>query len=181
YSRSRVLPAARGRSHRDDLWCQLERPGEHAGVAVRDCFRCDHGVVVAGGRSLGHTGGRSALAIRSRLRTRVGRRAGAHRRRYSEGARMNMTAVDDTPALELVDVRKSFGKTEIIRGLTLSVRAGERHAMIGPNGAGKSTTFHLISGRIPVTSGTIRLNGTDITDMPPYRINRMGMSRSFQI
>lgn len=94
-----------------------------------------------------------------------------------------MSTVPTSPsaALELVDVYKRFGKTEIIRGLSLSVAKGERHAVIGPNGAGKSTTFHLISGRIPVSSGSIRLNGTDITGLPPYRINRMGLSRSFQI
>ena len=85
------------------------------------------------------------------------------------------------PALELHDVRKNFGQTQIIRGLNLTVHEGERHAIIGPNGAGKSTTFHLISGRIPVSSGRIRLKGQDITGLPPYRINRMGMSRSFQI
>ena len=85
------------------------------------------------------------------------------------------------PALELVDVHKSFGRTPIIRGLNLTVRRGERHAVIGPNGAGKSTMFHLVSGRIPVTSGSIRLEGREITGMPPYHINRLGLSRSFQI
>ncbi|MFN3564588.1 MAG: ABC transporter ATP-binding protein [Burkholderiaceae bacterium] len=85
------------------------------------------------------------------------------------------------PALELVDVRKSFGKTEIIRGVSLSIAAGERHAIIGPNGAGKSTLFNLISGRFPVSSGTIRLGGRDITRKKPYEINRLGLSRSFQI
>src|SRR5690606_11395032 len=173
--------AAHDHSHRDDLRRQLARPGQHAGVALRGRVRCDRDVVVAGGGRLGHSGSLPAMACRTCLRTRVGRCPWAHRQRYSEGARMNMAAGSNTPALEMIDVRKSFGKTEIIRGLTLSVAAGERHAVIGPNGAGKSTTFHLISGRIPVTSGTIRLNGTDITDMPPYRINRMGMSRSFQI
>ncbi|GAA5236617.1 ABC transporter ATP-binding protein [Verticiella sediminum] len=84
-------------------------------------------------------------------------------------------------ALELKGVRKNFGNTQIIRGLDLAVREGERHAIIGPNGAGKSTTFHLISGRIPVSAGSIRLHGQEITGLPPYRINRMGMSRSFQI
>jgi branched-chain amino acid transport system ATP-binding protein len=86
-----------------------------------------------------------------------------------------------TAALELIDVRKRFGKTEIIRGVTLSVAQGERHAVIGPNGAGKSTLFNLISGRFPVSSGTIKLNGTDITNRKPYEINRLGLSRSFQI
>lgn len=85
------------------------------------------------------------------------------------------------PALELVDVRKAFGKTEIIRGVSLSIAAGQRHAIIGPNGAGKSTLFNLISGRFPVSSGTIRLNGRDITRKKPYEINRLGLSRSFQI
>ena len=56
-----------------------------------------------------------------------------------------------TLALELTDLRKSFGPTEIIRGLNLQVQQGHRHAVIGPNGAGKSTLFHLISGRFPLT------------------------------
>lgn len=85
------------------------------------------------------------------------------------------------PALELINVRKAFGRTEIIRGVSLSIAAGERHAIIGPNGAGKSTLFNLISGRFPVSSGTIHLNGQDITRKKPYEINRLGLSRSFQI
>jgi branched-chain amino acid transport system ATP-binding protein len=51
-----------------------------------------------------------------------------------------------TPALALTDVKKSFGKTEIIRGVNLSIAAGERHAIIGPNGAGKSTLFNFDFG-----------------------------------
>ncbi|MFT4097868.1 MAG: ABC transporter ATP-binding protein [Rhodoblastus sp.] len=84
-------------------------------------------------------------------------------------------------ALALKDVRKSFGPTAIIRGLDLEVRSGERHAIIGPNGAGKSTMFHLISGRIGVTSGSIVLKGDEITGLAPYEINRRGLSRSFQV
>jgi len=84
-------------------------------------------------------------------------------------------------ALELKDVRKSFGKTEIIRGVDLAVEAGERIAVIGPNGAGKSTLFNLISGRFGPTSGDILLNGQRIQNKTPYEINRMGLSRSFQI
>jgi branched-chain amino acid transport system ATP-binding protein len=86
-----------------------------------------------------------------------------------------------TAALLLNDVRKNFGPTEIIRGLDLEVKAGERHAIIGPNGAGKSTMFHLISGRIKVTSGSIRLKGDEVTGLEPYEINRRGLSRSFQV
>jgi len=84
-------------------------------------------------------------------------------------------------ALQLIDLRKSFGATQIIRGVNLDVRQGERHAIIGPNGAGKSTLFHLVSGRFPVSSGEVRLKGEKITGLPPYMINRRGLSRSFQV
>jgi len=86
-----------------------------------------------------------------------------------------------TLALELDDLRKSFGSAEIIRGLNLKVEKGERHAIIGPNGAGKSTMFNLITGRFPQTSGHVRLHGTDLTGLQPFQINRLGLSRSFQI
>ncbi len=84
-------------------------------------------------------------------------------------------------ALELIDVRKSFGKSDIIRGANLAVAQGERVAMIGPNGAGKSTMFNLISGRFGMSSGDIRLNGQSIGGLRPFEINRRGLARSFQI
>ncbi|HET8744601.1 MAG TPA: ABC transporter ATP-binding protein [Ramlibacter sp.] len=86
-----------------------------------------------------------------------------------------------TVALELKDVRKSFGRTEIIRGCSLRVAQGERVAVIGPNGAGKSTLFNLISGRFAPTSGEVLLNGHRIDGRKPFEINRLGLSRSFQI
>jgi branched-chain amino acid transport system ATP-binding protein len=86
-----------------------------------------------------------------------------------------------TAAIELIDLRKSFGSTEVIRGVTLEVNQGERHAIIGPNGAGKSTLYNLITARYPPTSGRIRLRGQDITGRKPYEINRMGLARSFQM
>ena len=84
-------------------------------------------------------------------------------------------------ALDLRDVRKSFGKTEIIRGANLAVKAGERVALIGPNGAGKSTLFNLISGRMAPSSGEIVLHGEAIQGMKPYEVNRRGLARSFQV
>ncbi|HJZ21220.1 MAG TPA: ABC transporter ATP-binding protein [Bradyrhizobium sp.] len=84
-------------------------------------------------------------------------------------------------ALSLREVTKAFGQMGIIRGVNLDIARGERHAIIGPNGAGKTTLFNLISGRFPISSGEILLNGTRIDQLPPHRINRMGLSRSFQI
>ncbi len=84
-------------------------------------------------------------------------------------------------ALELKDLRKSFGKTEIIRGASMAVQPGERVGVIGPNGAGKSTLFNLISGRFAPTRGEVLLNGQRIDGKRPFEINRMGLSRSFQI
>jgi branched-chain amino acid transport system ATP-binding protein len=84
-------------------------------------------------------------------------------------------------ALQLKDLRKSFGKSEIIRGVNLDIPVGERLAIIGPNGAGKSTLFNLISGRFAPTSGDVLLHGQKINGKKPFEINRMGLSRSFQI
>ena len=84
-------------------------------------------------------------------------------------------------AIELKNLCKSFGKTEIIRGTNLAVAPGERVAIIGPNGAGKSTLFNLISGRFGATSGEILLNGQNIAGLKPFEIARKGLARSFQI
>jgi branched-chain amino acid transport system ATP-binding protein len=84
-------------------------------------------------------------------------------------------------ALSLRNVGKSFGQMRIIRDVSLDIKKGERHAIIGPNGAGKTTLFNLISGRFRLSSGEILLNDTRVDGMPPHKINRMGLSRSFQI
>jgi branched-chain amino acid transport system ATP-binding protein len=86
-----------------------------------------------------------------------------------------------TLALELKNVRKNFGRSEIIRGANLQVRRGERCALIGPNGAGKSTLFNLISGEFGVSAGDIQMNGRSIAGLRPFEISRLGLSRSFQI
>jgi branched-chain amino acid transport system ATP-binding protein len=86
-----------------------------------------------------------------------------------------------SPILSLRGVRKSFGEIEIIRGVDIDIMPGERHAVIGPNGAGKSTLFHLISGNLTPTSGEIIFNGQAIHGVAPEQVNRLGLSRSFQI
>lgn len=83
--------------------------------------------------------------------------------------------------LSIKDLRKNFSNIEVTRGLDLDVEEGERHAIIGPNGAGKSTLFQLISGRLSVTDGSIRLRGQEIANKQPFEIVRMGLGRSFQV
>ena len=85
------------------------------------------------------------------------------------------------PILTLSAVRKVFGETEIIRGVDLELRDGQRHALIGPNGAGKSTLFHLISGHYAPDEGRIIYDGHEIQGASPEYINRLGLARSFQI
>jgi branched-chain amino acid transport system ATP-binding protein len=86
-----------------------------------------------------------------------------------------------TPAITIRNVNKSFGSVSIIRDLNLTVAQGERHAIIGPNGAGKSTTFNLISGYITPSGGEVLLRDQVISGLPPFQINRRGLSRSFQV
>ena len=83
--------------------------------------------------------------------------------------------------LELKNVKKQFGPTEIIRGVNLNVKKGEIHSLIGPNGAGKSTLYNLISGVYKLSSGSIKFNNKNIENLPSYEIFRLGLSRSFQI
>lgn len=86
-----------------------------------------------------------------------------------------------TPALECECLTKRFGGLEAVKQINLRVERGERRAIIGPNGAGKTTLFSLISGLYPVTSGSIRIFGTDITHLPGYRRTYFGLGRTFQI
>jgi branched-chain amino acid transport system ATP-binding protein len=82
--------------------------------------------------------------------------------------------------LEVSGISKSFGGFRAVSNVSLTVATRQIAAVIGPNGAGKSTLFNLITGHLQPDSGTVRLDGRDITGAPPYRICRMGIGRSFQ-
>ncbi|WP_254863863.1 ABC transporter ATP-binding protein [Halovivax gelatinilyticus] len=83
--------------------------------------------------------------------------------------------------LETDGLTKRFGAFTAVDGVDLSVRPGEFRSIIGPNGAGKTTLFNLLSGALPVSAGSVRFDGEDITDLPPQERVRRGMGRSFQI
>jgi branched-chain amino acid transport system ATP-binding protein len=83
--------------------------------------------------------------------------------------------------LHVKDIYKDFSGLDILTGVNFTVRENERHAVIGPNGAGKTTLFNIISGQFRASSGAILFNGRDISGKPAYAINRLGLSRSFQI
>ena len=78
-------------------------------------------------------------------------------------------------------LRKSFGKLEVTRDVSLALPRGCRHALIGPNGAGKTTLINLITGQLPADSGRIELEGEDITQMPAAARVKRGLTRTFQI
>jgi branched-chain amino acid transport system ATP-binding protein len=83
--------------------------------------------------------------------------------------------------LELRDVRKSFKAMKVIRGLDIQVAEGEFVGVIGPNGAGKTTAFGLISGNLQCDTGTVLLNGVDVTKATADHRCRLGIGRTFQI
>lgn len=83
--------------------------------------------------------------------------------------------------LVLTNVSKSFGGLFAVKNLSLSLEPGERRGLLGPNGAGKTTLFHLITGLLSVSSGTIEAFGQDISAMKPYDRAGIGISRTFQI
>lgn len=84
-------------------------------------------------------------------------------------------------ALEIEDLHKHFGGVTATDSVTLTIEAGETHAIIGPNGAGKTTLLAQLTGNVLPDSGTIRFRGRDITRLPPYRRSALGLARSFQI
>jgi branched-chain amino acid transport system ATP-binding protein len=83
--------------------------------------------------------------------------------------------------LQVNEVSKHFGGIKAVNGVSFDVKVKEIVGIIGPNGAGKTTLFNLISGALPVTSGSIFFNGEEITNKKAYLICRKGIGRTFQI
>jgi branched-chain amino acid transport system ATP-binding protein len=82
--------------------------------------------------------------------------------------------------IEIRNVSKSFGGVQAVRGVSLDVRKGESLSVIGPNGAGKTTLINCINGVFHPEQGHIRLDGVDITRLPPPRVAALGVARTFQ-
>lgn len=85
------------------------------------------------------------------------------------------------PKLEIRNLCKSFGALAATRDASLSIQAGELHALIGPNGAGKTTLISQLSGEIFPDSGTVLFDGRDVTRLPCFKRAAIGLARSFQI
>ena len=92
-----------------------------------------------------------------------------------------MTPQTSGCALEVIDLRKAFGGLVVTQSVSLAIRPGERRLIIGPNGAGKTTLFNQISGDLRPNSGQVRLFGSDITQLTPYKRAHLGLSRTYQI
>lgn len=92
-----------------------------------------------------------------------------------------MTSPTVNSALQIIDLNKAFGGLRVTQGVSLEIREGERRLIIGPNGAGKTTLFNQISGDMRPNSGQIKLFGTDVTTLAPYRRAHLGLSRTYQI
>ncbi|SDF92535.1 amino acid/amide ABC transporter ATP-binding protein 1, HAAT family [Limimonas halophila] len=87
----------------------------------------------------------------------------------------------DDPILRVEALAKHFGGVAAVDEVSAELWPGETVALIGPNGAGKTTFYNMVSGRMTPSAGRILFKGRDIAGMPPHRIARLGISRSFQI
>ena len=83
--------------------------------------------------------------------------------------------------LEVTDIKKNFGGISAVDGVSFDVREGEILGLIGPNGCGKSTLFNCILGQLTPSGGEVKLDGKVVTGMRPAELNRLGVSRTFQL
>ncbi len=83
--------------------------------------------------------------------------------------------LSNTTILSGNNLRKSYGNKEIVKGISINVKRGEVVGLLGPNGAGKTTTFYMITGMIRPNSGEVKLDETNITNLPMYQRARKGI------
>ena len=83
-------------------------------------------------------------------------------------------------AIEVRDARKTFGRLAALGGVDLTVARGTVHGLVGPNGSGKTTLLNVVSGLIPLNTGSVTVAGTDTTRVQAYRVARLGVGRTFQ-
>ena len=84
-------------------------------------------------------------------------------------------------ALAVTHLSKAYGGVEAVRDDSFDVTGGEMVALIGPNGAGKTTCFNILNGQLSPDAGDVRLDGTSLLGLPPHRIWRLGVGRTFQV
>jgi branched-chain amino acid transport system ATP-binding protein len=84
-------------------------------------------------------------------------------------------------ALSVREISKAYGGVQAVRGVSFTVEPGELVALIGPNGAGKTTCFNMLNGQLAPDAGDILIGGTSVVGLPPHRIWRLGVGRTFQI
>src|SRR5690606_20476713 len=96
-------------------------------------------------------------------------------------AAMEPGGMSDEPVLRVRGLRKAFGGVVAVEDVDFGVAAGEIVALSGPNGAGKSTCFNMLMGQIAPDAGSVHMLGQPCTGMPPRRIWRLGVGRTFQV
>ena len=92
----------------------------------------------------------------------------------------SLDSSQDVPVLSVEDVTVRFGGVQAVSSANITAMAGQVTGLIGPNGAGKTTTFNVITGLEKPTSGTVRIDGRDVSRLSTYRRARLGMARTFQ-
>jgi branched-chain amino acid transport system permease protein len=141
------------------------------------------GVLLA---ALGFKGGMVATAQRvyNRLTRRASDRAGAasDSEVHFEVGEVRLKPIDASAAsLSVLGVSKRFGGNQALRDVSLELRGGELLALIGPNGSGKTTLLNVVNGFVKADAGTITLNGLSYRHLPPARVARNGLRRTFQV
>ncbi|MBT4876407.1 MAG: ATP-binding cassette domain-containing protein, partial [Desulfobacula sp.] len=89
--------------------------------------------------------------------------------------------MNQTKLLKVINISKSFGGVQAVRNVSFDIKPGELLGVIGPNGSGKTTIVNLITRFVKATSGEVMFHGEKINHLPPHKIIRLGISRTFQM